>query len=88
VQDWLADQSFQKTQDWPANSPDLNPIENVWAMLTRAVAKHVIDDTAELQRIIILEWDNLSLDTIRKLYNSIHMRYALVIKDNGEPTKY
>ncbi|GFS76444.1 uncharacterized protein TNCV_1620731 [Trichonephila clavipes] len=38
---FLAEQSIPML-DWPGNSPDMNPIENVWELMEREVAKDVI----------------------------------------------
>ena len=34
VKDWLKNQKFQ-TMQWPAQCPDLKPIENLWASLKK-----------------------------------------------------
>lgn len=34
VQEWLADNGIE-VLEWPGNSPDLNPIENLWTMVKR-----------------------------------------------------
>lgn len=34
--------------DWWGNSPDLNPIENMWELMKREVAKEVITTKAQL----------------------------------------
>ena len=46
--------------DWPACSPDLNPIEHAWDQFGRAVQTRLNVDTtrADLQRFL-LEWDRL-----------------------------
>ena len=31
-----------RTLQWPARSPDLNPIENVWSMLKRDIRRHML----------------------------------------------
>ena len=47
--------------DWPANSPDLIPIEEVWDELRRHVRRiHAIHTVNDLAAALQAEWANLS----------------------------
>ena len=41
IQNWLAEYQFDfQHLSWPPDSPDLNPIENVWDMVERRIRQH------------------------------------------------
>jgi transposase len=75
---------------WPAQSPDLNPIENLWHELDRKVRSHkpLPKNKDDLWQILQEEWVKLEKDKYKNLVNSMPNRIAAVIKNKGNPTKY
>jgi hypothetical protein len=55
---FFAEQSIE-VLDWPARSPDLNPIENLWATMALRVYRDgkQYDDMAELRQAVLASWD-------------------------------
>jgi arsenate reductase-like glutaredoxin family protein len=75
--------------DWPGNSPDLNPIENVWAYMKGKLKSMVPKNTQELKRAITTMWENeMPLDYFQKLSSSMPRRLKLVIASQGDMSKY
>ncbi|GFV20441.1 transposable element Tcb2 transposase [Trichonephila clavipes] len=75
VQDCLDSEGIQRLV-WPARSPDLNPIENVWDALGRQVAGRNYPPTNKntLIRALTEEWDKLSqqlLDNVVQSMNTV-----------------
>ena len=76
--------------EWPANSPDLNPIENLWGILTRAVFANgrQFRTKDELKAEVLKQWDLISAETIIKLTKSMPNRIIDVISRKGSNTDY
>ncbi|CAK9833200.1 Transposable element Tc3 transposase [Anthophora retusa] len=75
---------------WPACSPDLNIIENCWAMLSQAVYAEgrQFSNLNELKTCIMIEWENLDQTKIKTLYDSLPKRMVEVIENKGGCTHY
>ena len=75
---------------WPANSPDLNPIENVWHVLKTRIRKRrprVL--TREALKVALMEeWENLDIEVINDLILTMPDRLQAVIAAEGGNTKY
>jgi hypothetical protein len=75
---------------WPAQSPDLNPIEHLWGYLKRRLAKHEHPSNGiyKLWERIQVEWEEIAVEECQKLIESMPRRVQAVIKAKGGYTKY
>ena len=74
--------------DWPAQSPDLNPIENLWNELDRRLKDRDCNSEDDLFDTLKDGWDSIPADYMEKLIDSMPRRCAAVIAANGNGTKY
>jgi len=68
---------------WPSSSPDLNPIEHVWAIMKARLAENPPETMADLKVRIKEEWAAISVETLEKLVGSMKKRLQTVIDKNG-----
>ena len=89
VMDWLNQQQFD-VLEWPAQSPDLNPIEHLWANLKRRLNQYDHPPTGmlELWERIEDEWNKIDKETCLKLVESMPNRIKAVLKSKGKWTRY
>lgn len=75
---------------WPACSPDMNPIENLWAEVTRRLSKLEQQPTnvRELQQAVIDAWAAIPLDVLRSLAEGMPRRVEALRAARGSHTTY
>lgn len=96
VRDWLADQEFQ-VMNWPPYSPDLNPIENLWALLKAKIyelhpeIRGMPDNEETLQFLIDIAqqaWSMIDTSILESLAITMPHRVQQVIDNDGWYTSY
>ena len=74
---------------WPANSLDLNPIENLWKIVKDLLRYHNMPkNKQEMIQLIKQVWDEVSLHQLRRLIANMPNRMQVVISTSGGSTRW
>lgn len=83
VLDQIADEGVT-TSDWPPNSPDISPIENVWKLLQDKVYENGQFTTKDdLLAEIKISARTIDVNVVKNLYSSMRQRLLTVLECKG-----
>lgn len=74
--------------EWPPYSPDLNPIENLWANLKKCVEEHHPTCIEDLKKAVYAEWPATDKGLCQRLVASMSKRIAIVAENEYGPCGY
>ena len=80
--EWLGERT-KILEGWPPNSCDLNPIEMIWGIIKRRVQRSAPKTLAELEAVVLQQWESVALETIDRLTMDFTRRLHMVISVGG-----
>lgn len=86
---WLQSKGFN-VLEWPPQSPDLNPIENLWSQLKKDMAdfQETNSNLSLLWENVLNKWNQITSEQCKNLVESMPRRIQAVIDAKGGYTKY
>lgn len=88
VVEWFDDCQVPFFKDWPGNSPDINPIENLWALLKRRLRDLDTSSVPKLTAALHQLWGSLCQQHLQNLADSVPRRLSECLKRKGNTTRY
>jgi len=87
VQRWLDENvpDFIPKEKWPANSPDLNPIENLWSIVLDRAKDSKCTTEHGWQLALARQWALISVEELQSLIGSMDRRIRDCIAAGGDP---
>ena len=73
---------------WAPQSPDLNPIEHIWAFIKTQLRKYNIKNKDELKEKILEIWESIPLNMVQKYIGNMPKRFNDIFNANGGHSKY
>ena len=89
IKTWMEESGVDEL-DWPAQSPDLNLIEDLWDELEQRLRTRPSGPTSvfDLTNVLLEEWSKIPINTLLNLVDSLPRRVEAVLAAKGGPTSY
>ena len=81
-------QHVQLLPNWPPNSPDLSPIENVWGIVQRQVDSEGCSNFAQFEALVIKKLQQFDKKVLKNMYKTMGERIKLCIAASGDRISY
>ena len=83
IKTWFQNSKINKL-DWAPQSPDMNPMENVWNRLENQLRRELQPtNTQQLKDAILEEWNKIPESYLSQLVDSMPRRVSAVISAKG-----
>lgn len=84
VMKWLEKNKIEYIRDWPSNSPDLNPVEQIWKEINSELSKRGVPHTVdELKKMVEEIWAEYPMQKINNHVMSFMGKCKRCLKNNG-----
>ena len=74
--------------EWPWNSPDMNPIKNVWNIIKKMIGNQIQCKREDMWDRVCDAWYSVAPNVLEDLYNFMPRRIADLYKAKGDATNY
>ncbi len=85
---WWLDDKYAPILEWPAQSPDLNPIKKFWSILDQCSRNRRPQNEQELFEWLRRDWSHITVNVLNRLVESMSKRIHAVIVNNVYATVY
>ena len=75
-------------REWPSQTPDINPIENLFVWIKQKVNRDNFTCLVQLEKRIQEIWDSITPEFLEPYYKSMRHRCKLVVENNGSKIDY
>ena len=84
---WLEQHGVDVVEGWPTKGDDINPIENLWAILDERLESKKFKTENGMKKAIRQVWDEVDLSLLHNLIDSLPDRLRRIRKAKGGPIK-